>query len=294
MVAPMAALSEQQIDRFWRDGYVMAENAVSPAQLDALRAQLDAWIDNSRAHEAPWGDTGHAFPRFDIETGHNPTTPRMRRVNNPAEIAEAYETATFGSAMTQMVVDLIGPDVKFHHGKINVKLAHTDSRVGLHQDFSYTPHTNDDIVTALLLLDDMTPENGPLQVAPGSHTDGQISLWQDDRFSGQVSADAAAGFAPRLVPLTGRAGDVCLMHTSVMHGSSPNRSDDRRALLISVYTAADAFMLCPSPLPNRFEGLVVAGHAARRARLTKTDIELPSLAHQGSFFNLSGQGTNAG
>lgn len=290
----MTALSEQQIDAFWRDGYVMAADAVSPDELSALRRQLDAWIEDSRAHDAPWGDTGHAFPRFDIEAGHAPTSPRMRRVNNPAEITTCYETATFGSTMTRMVADLIGPDVKFHHGKINVKLAHTESRVGLHQDFSYTPHTNDDIVTALLLLDDMTPENGPLQVAPGSHREGQVSLWQDDRFSGQISKEAANDFATRLQPLTGRAGDVCLMHTSLMHGSAPNRSDHRRALLISVYTAADAFMLCPSPLPNRFEGRIAAGAPARRARLTKTDIELPSLTHQGSFFNLSGQGTNAG
>jgi len=289
----MVTLTSAQIGDFREDGCLLVEQAVPGEELAALRDELEAWIGLSRTHDRPWGDTGHGFPRFDLEAGHTADAPRLRRVNNPAEISPAYERATFGPAMAAIIAALIGPDVKFHHGKINVKLPQTRSRVGLHQDFSYTPHTNDDIVTALLMLDDVTLENGPLMVAPGSHREGQVSLWQDDAFTGQVSAEAAAALAPRLRPVTGRAGDVCLMHTSLVHGSEPNRSARRRALLISVYTAADAWMLCPSPLPNRFEGRIVAGRAARRARLTKSDVELPALDHQGSFFNLSGQGTNA-
>jgi hypothetical protein len=107
-----------------------------------------------------------------------------------------------------------------------------------------------------------------------------------------VADDVVAAASNRLVTLTGSAGTVCLMHTALLHGSEPNRSPDRRALYISVYAAADAFMLSPSPLPNRFESRMVAGQPSRRARMTIGEIELPSLAHKGSFFNLSGQGTN--
>ena len=57
--------------------------------------------------------------------------------------------------MTDMVADLIGPNVKFHHCKINLKLPGARTEVAYHQDFAYTPHTNDDIVTALLFLDDI-------------------------------------------------------------------------------------------------------------------------------------------
>jgi hypothetical protein len=41
-----------------------------------------------------------------------------------------------------MVADLIGPDVKFHHCKINLKLSGAKTEVAYHQDFAYTPHTN--------------------------------------------------------------------------------------------------------------------------------------------------------
>jgi len=289
----MAELSAEQIAAFRRDGVLMAEAAVSAPLLARLRAALDGWIEESRAHAAPYGETLDGGARFDLERGHAPDRPRLRRVNNPAEVSDAYEEATFAARMADMVADLIGPDVKFHHGKLNSKLPRTESRVGFHQDFSYTPHTNDDIVTALLLLDDMTAQNGPLVAVPGTQREGQFSLWHDGVFTGQVAADVVEAMRPRCVTLTGRAGDVCLMHTGLLHGSEPNRSDERRALFISVYTAADAFMLCPSPLPNRFEGRTVRGRPARLARLHERQVELPSLKHRGSFFNLAGQGTNA-
>ncbi len=290
----MAELTHEQITAFRRDGYLMVERAVDAALLAAMRRQLDDWIDESRGHAGNWGETAGGALRFDLEAGHAADAPRLRRINNPAEVSDAFHAATFDSPLAAMVADLIGPDVKFHHGKINSKLPRTDSRVGLHQDFSYTPHTNDDIVTALLLLDDMTAANGPLRVVPGSHREGQKSLWHDGVFTGQVAADVAAGVENRLVTLTGRSGDVCLMHTSLLHGSAPNASDQRRTLFISVYAAADAVALAASPLPNRFENRVVAGQAVRTARLTVDRIELPAASHSGSFFNLAGQGTNSG
>lgn len=290
----MTRLTDEQIAAFRRDGYLMVGGAVDAAMLSAMRRQLDDWIDASRSHAGNWGDTMGGSARFDLEAGHAADAPRLRRINNPAEISGAFYDVTFDSPVAEMVADLIGPDVKFHHGKINSKQPRTDSRVGLHQDFSYTPHTNDDIVTALLLLDDMTLENGPLRIVPGSHREGQKSLWHDGVFTGQVAADVAAEMEDRLVTLTGKAGDVCLMHTNVLHGSAPNQSDARRTLFISVYTAADAVALAASPLPNRFEGKIVAGEAVRIARLTVDRIELPAASHSGSFFHLTGQGTNTG
>ncbi len=288
----MTKLSEEQIDRFWHDGYVMAAGAVEPDVLGSLSAELESWIAESRQHTENWGETLDKLERIDLEDGHSAERPRLRRVNNPAEVSDDYYGAAFDSPMADMVAELIGPDVKFHHGKINIKLPGTATRVALHQDFSYTPHTNDDIVTALLLLDDVTPENGPLRVAPGSHREGQKSLWQDGVFTGQVAAEESSYLNSRLVTLTGNAGDVCLMHTSLVHGSEPNASARRRTLAISVYSAADAFPLSRSPLPNRFEGCMVRGQETRVARLTAGSVELPADFRAASFFHLAGQGTN--
>ena len=42
-------LTQAQVDRFWRDGYLVIEDAVTPAQLAALRREIDGWVD-------PWSN----------------------------------------------------------------------------------------------------------------------------------------------------------------------------------------------------------------------------------------------
>ncbi|MFQ5959446.1 MAG: phytanoyl-CoA dioxygenase family protein [Alphaproteobacteria bacterium] len=285
----MAALKADEIARFRAEGYLVVAGAITGEALAALRRELDGWVAESREHQGNYGETFDHRHRFDLEAGHSGDEPRLRRVNNPAEVSEAYRAVTHESALADMVADLIGPGIKFHHCKINLKLPGAATRVGYHQDFSYTPHTNDDLVTALLMLDDMTLDNGCLMAVPGSHREGQVSLWQGDSFTGETPAERTAEFEARAVPVTGSAGDLCLMHTSLMHGSAANASARPRGLFITVYSAADAFPLCPSPLPNRFEGEVVRGEASRVARLAGGRVELPPPYRNTSFFEVQGQ-----
>lgn len=285
----MVHLRAQDIARFQADGYLVIEDAVSPASLAALRHDLDAWVQESRSHTGNWGTTADGRARFDCEAGHSACDPRLRRINNPAEISAAYEQVLLDSPMVDAVAGLIGPDVKIHHSKINLKRPGTATRVGYHQDFSFTPHTNDSLVTALVALDPVDLANGPLRVVPGSHLRGQVSLWQDGTFTGQVDEAAAKLFEAQSIPLEQKPGSVCLMHTMLMHGSDPNRSQAPRGLFICVYAAADAFALSPSPLPNRFEGQIVRGQATGRARLTQGQVELPAAWKEAAFFAVQGQ-----
>lgn len=289
-LATTGRLSEAQVKSFWRDGYVVAEGAVTAAQLEKMRAGLERWIDESRAHEAAYGETIDARPRFDLAHTHRAEAPALRRVDNPPEIDSVYAEVAFDGGLVDMTADLIGPDLKFHHAKINLKQPGSETRVGWHQDFSYTPHSNDHVVTALLMLDEMTVENGCLMGVPGSHREGQKSLWQDGVFTGEVDAQTARAARAQARPVTGRQGSVCLMHTKLLHGSEPNQSRSARALYICVYSAADAIPLTRSPLPNRFEGRVVRGRASRFARIDPGTVELPPSYRAASFFEVQEKG----
>jgi ectoine hydroxylase-related dioxygenase (phytanoyl-CoA dioxygenase family) len=283
-------LTRAQVDQFWRDGFLVAENAVTDAQLDAMRADIERWVEESRAHIKPFGPpTIDGRPRFDMGGEHSAERPALRRINNPSDLYPDYDAVMRNSAMVDMVADLIGPNVKFHHCKINVKLPGSHTEVGYHQDYAYTPHTNDDIVTALLMLDDMTLENGCLMGVPGTHRQAMQTLFDGDSFTGTMAPEICAEMKARQVPITGKAGSVCLMHTKLAHGSEPNRSNRPRPLYICVYTAADAFPLWKNPMPNTHEGEILRGRKSRFARMQAGVVELPDQPKSASFFTVQGQ-----
>jgi ectoine hydroxylase-related dioxygenase (phytanoyl-CoA dioxygenase family) len=222
-------------------------------------------------------------------TEHTAAQPALRRINNPSDISDAYLEVMRDAGTVDMVADLIGPDVKFHHCKINLKLPGARTEVSYHQDFAYTPHTNDDIVTALLFLDDNDQTNGALTVVPGSHKGPMLSLFQGERFTGAVDPQIEDELKARSLPCHGKAGSVCLMHTKLAHGSEPNRSERSRGLYICVYTAADAMPIARNPMPSTHEGEMVRGKPARFARLQAGKVELPQQPKSASFFTVIGQ-----
>lgn len=283
-------LSQAQIDHFWEQGYVVLEDGATTEQLQALSEQLDEWIKESRSHEINYGETLDGKARFDLEAGHSAEHPRLRRVANPADISEAYYEVLINGVIPDMVAELIGPDVKFHHCKLNIKLPGMQTRVDYHQDHPYDPHTNDDMVTALLMLDEMTEENGCLWVVPGAHRE-RYSHFQGGKFTGKIDPELNKALERRTVPITGKAGDVCLMHTWMVHGGPPNTSDQPRRLLICDYPAADAIPLTPPMVPSIHSGRVIRGEPAKVARLIQANLELPPHYEEDSFFGVQGQAT---
>lgn len=281
----MDALDERQKGFFWDHGYLVVEDAVDAGLLGRLKADFDDWVEESRGHETSYGTMIDGRPRFDLEKGHSAEKPALRRVNAPVEVSEAYYRAMADSRMTDCVAELIGPNVKLHHTKINSKLPGAATVVKWHQDFPFTPHSNDDLVTALLMVDDVTEENGPLEVTPGTHRGPLHGLWHDGRFTGAVDNAIAEACRDNATLCTGRAGSVCLMHTRLLHGSTANRSTRPRTLFISVYAAEDAVPLVPNPVPTRFEGEIVRGERTGRVRSIAFDLDLPQKPSTASFFD---------
>ncbi len=271
--------------RFFREnGYVLVEQVVGPQLLGRLRTDFNAWTEESRGQTAPYGETLDGRPRFDLEPDHCAERPALRRVASPIEVSEAYLEAVRAPGLVQAVAALIGPNVKLHHCKINSKLPGTATAVKWHQDFPFTPHSNDDLITALLMVDDVTDENGPLEIWPGTHRGAIHDLWQGDRFTGAVDEEFARTCQANAVRCIGPAGCACLMHTRLLHGSAPNLSAGPRTLFIAVYSAEDAQPLGENPLPSRYEGMMVHGQATGRVRSTPFDIRLPQKPQGASFF----------
>lgn len=287
----MGILKGKQKQFFVENGYLVVENAVDQSLLSELQSDFAEWVEQSRSESDSWGSTIDDKPRFNVEPGHCAESPALRRVNAPVEVSEAYFRAMSDSAMTDMVAELIGPDLKFHHSKINSKQPGGNTEVKWHQDFTFTPHTNDDIVTALLMVDDVTANNGPLEVLPGSHRGPLHSLWHDGVFTGAVEKSIADTSALRAERCLGNAGSVCLMHSRLLHASASNLSSSSRTLFICVYTAEDAVPVSLSPMPNQYEGLMVRGKRSGQVRSVDYQMTLPELPKTGVFFDQQTEST---
>ena len=285
----MALLTDEQIDRFWEQGYLVAPGGATAAQVSAMSAEIDGWIEDSRSQVANYGDTADGKARFDLEIGHCAQTPRLRRVSNPCDISAAFLEVMRRAAVVDMVSDLIGPDVKFHHSKLNIKLPGMDTHVGYHQDHPFDPHTNDDVIVTLLMLDDVSEENGCTYMLPGSHKGDHYSHYRDGDFVGEIAKSQIPDIETKAVAATGMAGDVILMHTWMVHGGPPNRSHKPRRLLITDYTAADAYPLTPPKVASPHSGEVVRGKPSLTARLKPDVIEMPPNYRDDSFFAVQGQ-----
>ena len=129
----------------------------------------------------------------------------------------------------------------------------------LHQDQYYLRVEPGTCVAAWLALDDCDEENGCLQIVPGSHNLPVLC---------PVEADVSQSFTDVTVPLSAdmqpepvlmRAGDVFFFNGQLIHGSYPNRSQDRfRRALIGHYIAGDAQQVAKYYHPAlRFDGSTV-------------------------------------
>ena len=277
-------LSQNQKKQFWTDGFLLVENAINDRQLKKLKKTFLDWVNESRNYKTDYGETMDGRPRFDLQPGHSSDVPGLRRIQSPEEISEVFADVMRNGRSVDMCAELIGQGIRFHHGKVNSKLPGTATKVNFHQDFPFEPMTNDDMITCLLFIDDVTLENGPLEVVPGTHKGPLYSHWHNGIFTGSVSDEILAEHEDKIIRCTGKAGSVCLMHASLLHGSAPNLSNKSRTLYISTYYAEDAIELSPNHLPSTLTHELVRGEASGRVRCSTYDMQLPEVPKGTSFF----------
>ena len=101
------------------------------------------------------------------------------------------------------------------------------------------------MITVSVLLTESTPENGALQVAPGSHRHGVGDLFFDTESVGYQSYNAPESYVSKVLSETdpvfieGQPGDIVLFAPEIMHGSEENHSDVDRMYLMFIYNRSD-------------------------------------------------------
>lgn len=256
----MRVLTEAQCDHYRDRGWLSVSGLVDEGWLDRLRAVTDEFVDRSRTLTV-------SNVVFDLDSGHSAKAPRLRRLSSPTDLHETYWEFSSTSVIVDVVADLIGPDLKFHHSKLNFKAPHGGEEVKWHQDIQFWPHTNYDLLTVGVFLEDVAPGMGEVGFVPHSHDGPLYDLYDGDTWVGALGGDdvARAGVDRAEYPV-GPAGSITVHHCRTVHGSAPNGSDRARPLLLQTYAAADAFSYTDLVKPSPHGEELIRGVPARWAR----------------------------
>lgn len=282
MSALRTALRAEDVAAYRRDGYLRIDGLLDPAEVLELQAVTDEFVDRSRTV------TAHSDV-FDLEPGHTPQDPKLRRLKSPHRHHPVYDRLLRDERILDVVEQLVGPGIRFRGTKLNMKSAGFGSPIGWHQDWAFYPHTNDDVLAVGVAIDDMTRENGCLLVVPGSHRGPVLDHHEDGIFVGVTSNEEAGRGA---VPVELHAGGISVHHVRLVHGSAPNTSARPRRFLLFEYASADAWPLLG----------VEGGWADHHSRLLRGEevfaprqvalpvrIPLPEPPRTGSIYELQSQ-----
>ncbi len=272
-------LSPAHIAGYRDQGYLVVPDVLDAPTLATVRAEMARILEGARAV------TTHT-DMYDLEPGHRAGDPRVRRVKTPHRFFPVFERLMRHPTLVAILGDLLGPAVRLHGSKINLKSPRYGSPVEWHQDWAFYPHTNDDLLAVGVMLDDCTSDNGPLLVVPGSHRGPTFDHHADGYFCGAIDPAAIRDLIARAVPLTGRAGAMSFHHVRLVHGSAQNVSSLPRTLLLYEYGAADAWPLMGVSDLADFDGRLITGEPTVEARVTAAPVRmpLPLARHQGSIY----------
>ncbi|HKV00420.1 MAG TPA: phytanoyl-CoA dioxygenase family protein [Vineibacter sp.] len=267
---PLNVLTREQRELYFKNGFLVLPDYVPQAWLERLRAAMAALLDRSRA-------VRESDAIYVLEEGHAPQTPRLHRVSSPQDQHPVFWEFMTDPVMTDLAADVVGPDVKFHHAKLNVKSGNGSQGFGWHQDIPAWPHTDFSPVTIGVYIDGCRDDQGPLTVARGSHEGPLFSMYDDaGNFVVKIRPQDLTWLKDDMIsPLTGGPGTTVLLNCRIVHGSAPNRAPAARPLLLPVYSSADSFAYTPSPIPSPHQGDIVRGKPAQFASFDTRPVEMP-------------------
>jgi hypothetical protein len=206
-------LSAQQRTAYWDDGYLFPIDVFTPQEAAGYRAELQKM-------EHDWLDAGLPLP-----------LNMYRRVNANCVMTLAAHMAHH-PAILDAVEGILGPNLMIWSAEFFIKEPKTIHIVGMHQDLTYWGMgATQDQVTAWVALSAATVESGCMEFVASSHKNPILP--HNDTFSennllsrGQEIAVDVKEEDKTYIEL--QPGQMSLHHGLTIHGSGPNRSDDRR------------------------------------------------------------------
>ena len=200
------SVSPEQVEQYERDGLLFPLLVLSPDEVSRFRA---------------------AFEHLEARLGGRPQHRQLIQLQ--LCYRWAYDLATH-PAILDVVEMMIGPDILVHSTSIFPKYPREPEQILWHQDAYYWGLSVPRLISAWVALTESNVANGCLRVVTGTHGQAvlphqQSSSSMKTRLSLEVAVKVDETRATNVVL---GAGEMSLHHPYIVHGSCPNRTDEKR------------------------------------------------------------------
>jgi ectoine hydroxylase-related dioxygenase (phytanoyl-CoA dioxygenase family) len=204
-------LTEEQIEHYYREGYVLVPALVGRAQVEATLTAIPADAQDNGRWQAQVFD--HTNPDLNA--------PIHRLLVEP----EVYGAAA----------QIFGQPARVYYGMLAIVPARGGHGLPWHQDNQYT-HLWGGALNVFIALSEVTPDKAGLWIAPRSHLLGvQPSITNADTAPGHRETTYQPENAlalPTMLP-----GDACIFDRYTLHRSLQNQTDTHRYAYAAQYQA---------------------------------------------------------
>jgi ectoine hydroxylase-related dioxygenase (phytanoyl-CoA dioxygenase family) len=199
-------LTRQQIEQYHDEGFISPVRVISEVEALSIKAELEEV-------EANFPDEINAKSR-----------------NNLHLSFEFLDALAHHPVIVDAMEDLIGPDIALWASVMFTKEPASKDYVSWHQDATYMGLNSIDFPTPWIALSPSNKETGCMTMISGSHKSSIQS--HQDTFAenniltrGQVIEDIDES---KGVDLILEPGEMSIHHGAIIHGSQPNKSNQRR------------------------------------------------------------------
>jgi len=162
-------LTEEQKKDFEGNGYLVIRNLLTQEEVRTVRQRADLIAAGEATHvPQQWIQEEPAIRRGEVVA--NSKRDAVRKLWHLVPHDEVMRAHATNPKIVDVIVDLLGPDIKLYGDQLFMKPPVHGSRKEYHQDSnSWKQLVPYNLVSCWAALDDATLENGCLWVIPGSH-----------------------------------------------------------------------------------------------------------------------------
>ncbi|MCS7061121.1 MAG: phytanoyl-CoA dioxygenase family protein [Anaerolineae bacterium] len=251
-------LSKDHVDFYNEHGFLHVPQVFSKAEIDELSDEMDRlvreWATTSLGWTGPWR---RAYMDEITEK-----QSKLTAMHDLQFYSAAWMRAVTHPKLTEIISDILGPDVELHHSTMHIKPPSTGQPFPMHQDYPFYPHQDGRYVDVLVHLDDTRHENGEIRFLDGSHKLGpleHITMTPEGPCTPHLPVDQYP--LENTVAVPAKRGDVVLFSIYTIHGSYINTTDRPRRLVRVGYRHPHNFQTGGQSM--RRPGLMVRGYRHR-------------------------------